>query len=178
MICIAVPPRPRHGDLAQLTGIQIETLDFQIVLAEALLHADLADAVVDASRLHDGRAFVDGQRQRLFHVDVFAGVQRVDGAAGVPVIGSRDQHRIDVFRVQQLAMIVEAFGRRGFLPHLVDLGAVDIANGVYRGFLTFPPSRFAAKRTIDLWTSALEYALILVLRTDPEPRKGVLFADS
>ena len=48
----------------------------------------------------------------------------------VPVIGRGDQHRVDLLRLQQLAMIVEAFGRSGLLLHFVDLRAVDIADGV------------------------------------------------
>ena len=102
MVAVAVPPGARQRDLAQLAGIDIFALGLQVVLARALLHAHLADAVVDARGLDDERTFFDFQRQRLLDVDVFAGVERVDGDRRVPVIGHADQRHIDFFQSSSL----------------------------------------------------------------------------
>ena len=137
MIAVAVPPGARQRDLAQLAGIEILALGLQIVLAGALLHAHLADALVDARGLDDGRTFFDRARQRLFDVHVFAGIQRVDGDSRVPVVRCGDQRHIHFLQLQQLAMVLEVLRLRRFLAGLVDLRAVDIAHRdhVRLGFL-------------------------------------------
>ncbi len=106
---VAVPPGARQRDLAELSGLEVLVLGLQVVLAGALLHAHLADAVVDARRLDDRRPFLDLQRQRLLDVDVLAGIQRVDGDAGVPVVGRGDQDRVDLLQLEQLAVVGESF---------------------------------------------------------------------
>ena len=83
------------------------------MLARALLHPHLADAVVDAGGLNNPWTLFERQRQRLFHIDIFARVERIDGALGMPVIGSGDQHHIEIFHLEQLAMIAETFGVGG-----------------------------------------------------------------
>ncbi len=103
-------------------------LGLQVVLAGALLHAHLADAVVDARGLDDGRAFLDLQRERLLDVDVLARIQRVDGDGGVPVVGHADQHGIHFLHLEQLAMVAEGLGVGRDLFGGIDLGAVDVAD--------------------------------------------------
>ena len=48
--------------------------------------------------------------ERLFDVDVFAGVARVDGHRHVPVVGAGDQDGVDVFAVEQLAIVLAGDG--------------------------------------------------------------------
>ena len=130
MICVAVPPGARQRDLAQLAGVEVFALGLQVMLSGALLHADLADAIVDARRFHDRRALFDLQRERLLDVDVLAGVERVDGHARVPVIGRGDEGGVDFLGLEQLAMVGEIWARvRRLLLGGVDFGAVDVADG-------------------------------------------------
>lgn len=128
MRAVAVPPRAGHGDLAQLAGVEVFALGLQIDLAGALLHTHLADPVVDARRLHNPWPFFNRQRQRLFHVDVFAGVQRVDGATAVPVVRRGDKNGIDVLGIEQFAVVVEALRFSRLLLRPVDAVPVDVAD--------------------------------------------------
>ena len=124
-----MPPGARQRDFAQLAGVHVELFGLQVVLAGTLLHAHLADAVVEARGLDDGGAFFDFQRQRFFHVHVFARVESVDGDGRVPVVGNGDQHRIHVLQSQQLAVVGEAPGVGRVLFGAVDLRAVNVAQG-------------------------------------------------
>ena len=60
--------------LPEPAGIHVLALGLKVVLPGALLHADLADALVDARGLYDARSLFDLEGQRLLHVDVLAGV--------------------------------------------------------------------------------------------------------
>src|SRR5207302_6936056 len=108
-----------------------------IVLARALLHPNLAHAIVHTGGLDDGRPFLDSPREWLFYIDILAGIQRVDGCAGMPVIRRGDEDGIDLLHFEQLAMIGKALGIDRFLACLVDLLTVDIAHRrhVYLGIL-------------------------------------------
>ena len=128
VIAVAVPPGTRQRDLAQLARVEILALGLQVVLAGALLHAHLADALVDPRGLHDRRTLFYRARQRFFHVDVFAGVQRVDGGLRVPVVGRGDQRYVHFLHLQQRAMIFEILGVGRLLAGLVDLRAVNVAD--------------------------------------------------
>ena len=59
VVAVAVPPGARQRDLADLAGIEVLALGLEVVLAGALLHAHLADAIVDARRLHHRRPLFD-----------------------------------------------------------------------------------------------------------------------
>ena len=70
------------------------------------------------------------KRQRLFAVDVLAGLNRVDGRQGVPVIGRADHDRIHVLIVEQ-PTIIRILG-----ASVADAGlglakaiAIDVAHG-------------------------------------------------
>ena len=56
----------------------------------AALRAGLADPVVLAGRLDDAPAFADVVADRLFDVDVLAGLHGPDGGQGVPVVRRGD----------------------------------------------------------------------------------------
>ena len=96
----------------------------------ALLHAGLHDAFGVGYGRQQRLAFVDGVRDRLFHVDVFAGVHGVDGHGNVPMIRCADYDSVDIGRIEDFAVVEELarFGRHLF----AGLGAVqfvDIADG-------------------------------------------------
>ena len=78
---------------------------FEVVLAGALLHPDLAHAVVPALRRDDLPGFLDREAQGLLNIDVFSSLEGINANQRVPVDGRRDQHRIHNFRVEHLAMI-------------------------------------------------------------------------
>ena len=85
---------------------------------------------VRSHRRDDLEALVDLVRQRLLHIDVFAGFHRVDDHAGVPVVRRRDDDGFDAFVVQQLAIVAERFRAGGcFLEPGLQVGLVDVADG-------------------------------------------------
>ena len=122
-----MPPGTRQRDLAELVGIHVELLGFQVMLARALLHAHLAHAAIDARGLYDRRPFLDFQRERFFDIHILTCVQRVDGDGRMPVIGHPDQHRVQGLQVQQLTVIRECLRAGRNLLRLVQLRRIDIA---------------------------------------------------
>ena len=62
VIGVAVPPGAHERDLADLAGVEILLLRLQVMLPRPLLHADLADALVDPRRFDDRRPFFDRER--------------------------------------------------------------------------------------------------------------------
>ena len=110
-----MPPGAGERDLPQRLGIEVLLLGLDVVLARALLHSDLADALVDSGRIDHARSLLDPEGERLFHVDVFARVEGVDGDRSVPVVGRGDQNGIDLLKFQQLRVIGEALGLGGLL---------------------------------------------------------------
>ena len=56
--------------------------------------------------LGDATGLVDRVRHRFFAVNVLAGLHGVNRHLGVPVIGRRDQHDVDVFVIEDLAIIL------------------------------------------------------------------------
>ena len=127
MVPVAVPPCARQRDFAQPSRIEILALGFQVMLARALLHPHLADAVIDARCLDDARPFFRFERERLLDVDVFARVERVDPDGRVPVIGHGDQRGVHLFKVEHLAVVVKRARVGTDLLRLVELVVPDIA---------------------------------------------------
>lgn len=74
------------------------------------MRADLHHPAVAPRRLDHSAAFVDRNRQRLLHVDVFAGVAGVDRLDRVPVIGGGDHDCIKIVPVDQAAEILVRLG--------------------------------------------------------------------
>jgi hypothetical protein len=81
-----MPPCARERDLAQTSRVEILALRLEVVRTGALLHSDLADPLIDASRLDDGRTLLNGEGEGLLDVDVFAGLEGIDCGVGVPMI--------------------------------------------------------------------------------------------
>ncbi len=78
----------------------------EALVAFGPLHgADLEDPAGLLDDLLDQLPFVDRQRERLFAVDVLAGLHRLDRDLRVPVIGRGDHHRVDVFAIEDLAIV-------------------------------------------------------------------------
>ena len=101
----------------------------QCVLIAALLRADLKRLAGPLDRRDQLLAFVDRQRQRLFAIDVLAGIERGQRDGGVPMVGRADRHGFDVFSLQQFAIV---FVDIGFFEMLclgrIGVLAIDIAN--------------------------------------------------
>jgi hypothetical protein len=95
-----------------------------------LLGAGLNDALVFASRFGNGAALADVMRERLLNVHVLAGFACENGGAGVPVIGGRDQHRIDIAQFEKLAEVLKRAGiGTSPLARRLGEGLVDIGGG-------------------------------------------------
>ena len=84
-------------------------------------------------------AFIDGESEWFFAVDIFSGAECFDGDFGVPVIGSNDGDDIDIFAIEQFAVIFEhfdvAFGAWSGLffecgfASFFDVVSIDVADG-------------------------------------------------
>ena len=127
MVAVPVPPGAAQRDLAQLAGVDVFALGLQVVLPGALLHAYLADALVDARGFDDGGAFLDGAGQRLFDVEILAGVERVDGDGGVPMIRNAHERGIDIFLLDEFAVVGVSAGAGGVFLGQADVRFVDVA---------------------------------------------------
>jgi hypothetical protein len=71
----------------------------------ALLGTDLHDALGARCDLLHPFALADKEVQRLFHVDVLPRVAREHHLQGVPVIGRRCDHRVNVLALEQLSKV-------------------------------------------------------------------------
>ena len=109
----------------------------QVHLA-ALLGADLEDALRLLEDLDDLLPLVDGEGQRLFAIDILAGLHRVDGDFRVPVVGRDDRDHVDVLAVEHPAVIAAdvdfplSLRSLIFFDELVRLAGVhrvDVADG-------------------------------------------------
>ena len=122
-------PDPRLADLAQ--HARADDLDDPVVVFAGVDQVPhLGDAFIFFGRPHHGPAFLDAVCQRLLAVDVLAGLAGENGRNPMPVIGSRDDHGVDVLAVEHAAKIAStsagsATGRR---PGAVEVGIVDVAN--------------------------------------------------
>src|SRR5215475_5818135 len=77
------------------------------VIRRTSLQADLHDALVPLSRLDHPAAFGDHERKRLLDVDILARLTGVNHLQRVPVVGRGDDHRVHVFHIQQLPIVLE-----------------------------------------------------------------------
>src|SRR6266851_9637079 len=69
-------------------------------------------------------------RERLFDVDILARFASHDHGDGVPMIRSRDDHRLDIFIVENGAKVLEAFGLAvGQFESSVQIGNERISDG-------------------------------------------------
>ena len=88
-----------------------------------------ADALRAPHRVAHGEAVLDLVAHRLFDVDVLARFHRVDHHPRVPVVGRRDDHRVDRFVVEQSAVVAVGLGAgRGGLQARFEIRPVDVAD--------------------------------------------------
>ena len=118
-----------NRQLAELAGSH-ELRRVNHVLATAPLRTHLHDAIMFLRRRQHRAPLIDRFRQRLFHVDVFAGLARQDCRQRVPMIRRRDQDYVHIFAVQHAAKIFYDFWPfiSFILANLDALGAVGIVN--------------------------------------------------
>ena len=96
----------------------------------AALRAHLRHALRALGGFHHLAALDDGQRERLLHVHVLAGIAGVDEHQRVPVVGRGDDDRVDVFVVQQLVVVVILFGIGArFLDREIHVVVAQVADG-------------------------------------------------
>ena len=96
-----------------------------------LLAAVLEDDVVAFHGIDHCTAFVDGQRHRLFAVDVFSCTGRHNAHAGVPMRRRRDQHGVDVRAFQHFTEVFIRINRTGLLAETLLVGLVhDILRAI------------------------------------------------
>ena len=83
----------------------------ETLIAFGPLHgSNLKDSTSLLHDLFDEFAFIDGQGQGFFAVDVLTGQHGFDGDFRVPVIGGGDHDGIDVFAIENPAVITVAIG--------------------------------------------------------------------
>ena len=94
-----------------------------------LLGTYLHNATAFLDRLLQKFSFLDGQRHRLLGIDILAGAQRGQIYDGVPMVGRAVDDYVDVFSLQELAIILEDVGlsAEGFLGSfgLSQIGVTD-----------------------------------------------------
>ena len=123
------PPGRDQVHLTERTRIH-HFLGFEKQLRTAALLAALHDPFGAADRGDHVEAFVDRVRHRLLDVHILAGFHRVDGHPGVPVIGRRDDHRIERLILQHLPVVAVLLrARGGEFEAGGQVGPVDIADG-------------------------------------------------
>ena len=91
-----------RAKLARLNDVD----GFSVMLHAVLLSADLDDAIVLLGRLDQIPAFSDEVAQRLFDVDVLAGLAGGDGDRHVPVGLRRHDHRVDALVGEQFSKVL------------------------------------------------------------------------
>ena len=135
----------------------------------AVLRAGLEDARVAADGVHHVAPFTNGERHRLFAIDVLACLRGVDCLQRVPVVRRGDDHRVNVWPGQQLAVVVDAramaIGSRAALRRadvvrlthaLLAADAVHVAHGdqlcllVAREDVQMPAAHGAAANQADI----------------------------
>jgi hypothetical protein len=103
------------------------------IAVAALLTANLNDALFVPHRFHKTLAFVDGQRERLLGINIFAGLHREQVYEGMPVIGRTGDDRVDIVPLHQFSKILVLFGHFAALGELLgrdlSMGVVHIAHG-------------------------------------------------
>ena len=125
-------------DGAEFAGLRDGSRFLEEIVA-APLRPDLHHALGAAHRLDHAEAVLDGVGHGLFHVDVFAGLDRIDGHLGVPVVRRGDENGLEGFILQQLLVVVVGLSAGGgeFKPGL-KAGLVDVAHRAHLEADLFP----------------------------------------
>ena len=104
---LRIGPHPHRDDLADVP-VPDQLAGPLVVRPRALLRADLHDALVPSGHVDHPPPLADEQRQRLLDVDVLARGAGQHRHQGVPVVGRRDDDRVHVAVVEQLAEVAVA----------------------------------------------------------------------
>jgi hypothetical protein len=88
----------------------------------------LEDAIAGANGTGEGGAFLECVRDRLFKIDVFAGGERVESHADVPVVGCGDEDGVE--RLIEHPAIVRICGSEAVGAKLngIAMRSVDVAH--------------------------------------------------
>jgi hypothetical protein len=114
----------------------------------------LDELLLFARRRNEPFAFLRIVRARFLHVDILARLQREDRGWAVPVIGSRDQDRVERLVLKQFAKVL--FTSRLLAP---DFAATSRCTG----------ARFLSSTSQTAATSTLESEARVAARPDPRP---------
>lgn len=94
------------------------------------MRTDLYDAFASACGFDHTSAFVYGDGEGFFDVDVFSGVAGGDGLNGVPVVGGSNDYGVDDLVIDEIAEVfVDGDGVTYFRFGFFDVGFVDVADG-------------------------------------------------
>ena len=119
------------GDVAQDAAVD-DLLGLGEMIPASLLRADLDDLFALLIGVEHRVEPHDRVGRRLLDIDVLARRDRIDGLLRVPVVGRRDEDRIDVLAVEDAAMVADHVELEG-LPRrvhpLIELGLVDFRGG-------------------------------------------------
>ena len=98
------------------------------VCPATLLHAALQNLLTGTNRACQGGSFLDGVSDRFFQINVFAGRERIDRHANVPVVWRCDEHGINVF--PQYLAIIQVGSRNAIGPFFdnVPMRRIDITH--------------------------------------------------
>ena len=126
---VAVVPHPDRDDLADPAAAD-QLASFLVVRPGALLGADLNDPVVPPGDVDHPPPLARKERERLLDIHVLARRTGHHGHQGVPVVGRRDDHRVNVVVVEQGPEVgVSAGGAARECDGLVAPAAVDLGDG-------------------------------------------------
>jgi len=115
--------RPVNQRVSIANGAELATSQVVKRLAQerarTILHAHLDHAPISPGRRHHLTALPQVIGKRLLDINVFAGLARPDRRQRVPVVGRRDDHRVDALVVQNSAEVSVSSDR--FAPVLEGL---------------------------------------------------------
>ena len=98
------------GNLAEQPFLDDAVARFHEMRRAAALGVHLNDALVLAGGAKHRLALEDIHADRLLHPNIDAGLTRGDHRERVPVIGRLDQHQVEVFFFEHLAIVVVGAG--------------------------------------------------------------------
>ncbi len=142
-LAVRIPTHPGRADVFVVPGLDPEDLaelaradDLDGLLKMGrgtLLGADGHDLVVLAGRGDHRLALGHIVPDRLFHVDVLAGHHRLDRRQGVPVVGSRNNDRVDILAIEHGTVVACGIGRVSFcfldpFRGLAGVPIIDVGN--------------------------------------------------
>ncbi len=126
---VAIPSEMDFMDVAQ-RAVFDDLPGLLQVRHAPLLHADLHDALVIVLRIDHGLSFGEVVRERLLNVNVFPGRAGIDGHRHVPMVGRADQYGVDIFAIENLAVLLRRDRLRiGQLLGQIDVHVPNIAYG-------------------------------------------------